>query len=373
MTVRALGAKGDGKTDNTTILNSILDGAANKSSILYFPFGVYIIGDTLRSHGVQGYWSGMVTDHGYRVQLREWNAQGVTKDRSECDICVASIDAGLTAYLENVWAWVADHDLDDPTKAEIDNYAARGILIESRHYQLSRATLFRTSLFPNGPTFRDCKADDASCYTSWALRIINSSDVYRLGAGLYSWFFNYNQDCPDTEDCQDAESRAWQHFAKGNVNGFLSSFLARLHGSEKTSGRPTFAGFQVYTLDALRNVDVPDTCKTALSSKVLYDYYVTIFEEFGYRGTLDHKTLTGSICDEGCNESLMDWFTSVKTSCQGYNISRQLPTTLSRRIPHRQVHAVDTINDMPLSEMCSDCHVKKLAMMQGSPYSFCDD
>lgn len=67
-------------------------------------------------------------------------------------------------------------------------------------------TPFRTGLFPNGPTFRDCKADDASCYISWALGTIDSSAVYVLGAGLYSWL-NYSQDCLDTEDCLDAESR----------------------------------------------------------------------------------------------------------------------------------------------------------------------
>ncbi|KAK7423089.1 hypothetical protein QQZ08_009256 [Neonectria magnoliae] len=48
MNVRALGAKGDGKTDDTAVLNSILSGAANTSSIVYFPFGVYVVKDTLR-------------------------------------------------------------------------------------------------------------------------------------------------------------------------------------------------------------------------------------------------------------------------------------------------------------------------------------
>ena len=48
MNVRALGAKGDGKTDDTAVLNSILSGAANTSSVVYFPFGVYLVKDTLR-------------------------------------------------------------------------------------------------------------------------------------------------------------------------------------------------------------------------------------------------------------------------------------------------------------------------------------
>jgi hypothetical protein len=46
--VKSLGAKGDGVTDDTFVLNSILDGAANTSSIVYFPYGVYIVKDTLK-------------------------------------------------------------------------------------------------------------------------------------------------------------------------------------------------------------------------------------------------------------------------------------------------------------------------------------
>lgn len=47
MNVKSLGAKGDGVTDDTSALNSILEGAANTSSIVFFPFGVYSITNTL--------------------------------------------------------------------------------------------------------------------------------------------------------------------------------------------------------------------------------------------------------------------------------------------------------------------------------------
>ncbi|KAH1736213.1 hypothetical protein KXV22_006785, partial [Aspergillus fumigatus] len=46
--VKTLGAKGDGKTDDTVVLNNILSQAANLSSVVFFPFGVYVIRDTLR-------------------------------------------------------------------------------------------------------------------------------------------------------------------------------------------------------------------------------------------------------------------------------------------------------------------------------------
>ncbi|KAK3938612.1 pectate lyase superfamily protein-domain-containing protein [Diplogelasinospora grovesii] len=45
--VKAFGAKGDGVSDDTGILNKILDMAANMSAITYFPHGAYVIGDTL--------------------------------------------------------------------------------------------------------------------------------------------------------------------------------------------------------------------------------------------------------------------------------------------------------------------------------------
>ncbi|OBT84881.1 hypothetical protein VE02_05927 [Pseudogymnoascus sp. 03VT05] len=49
MNVRTLGAKGDGVTDDTMVLNSILEGAANTSSVVFIPYGVYIVtDDTLR-------------------------------------------------------------------------------------------------------------------------------------------------------------------------------------------------------------------------------------------------------------------------------------------------------------------------------------
>lgn len=48
MDVKILGAKGDGVTDDTKVLNSILEGAANTSSIVFIPFGVYLVKDTIR-------------------------------------------------------------------------------------------------------------------------------------------------------------------------------------------------------------------------------------------------------------------------------------------------------------------------------------
>ncbi|KAK6347390.1 hypothetical protein TWF718_005229 [Orbilia javanica] len=52
------------------------------------------------------------------------------------------------------------------------------------------------------PRFFDCVADPQTCAVSWAVRFIRSEDVHIYGAGLYSWFQNYNQDCLKSSQCQ---------------------------------------------------------------------------------------------------------------------------------------------------------------------------
>ena len=148
-----------------------------------------------------------------------------------------------SAYLENVWAWVADHDLDIPAQTQIDVYVARGILIESQgptwlygtasehcvlyQYQLNNAkdlymgmiqtespyfqstpkapAPFTSTIgkFPRDPTFSDCSASSVTCAVSWGLRVLHSCNVYMYGGGLYSWFSKYTQTCLATENCQD--------------------------------------------------------------------------------------------------------------------------------------------------------------------------
>ena len=46
---------------------------------------------------------------------------------------------------------------------------------------------------PGDPAY---KCDDGeTCDSSWALRILNSSQIMIHGAGLYSWFDTYTQEC----------------------------------------------------------------------------------------------------------------------------------------------------------------------------------
>jgi hypothetical protein len=58
-----------------------------------------------------------------------------------------------------------------------------------------------STIFPGDPTFDHCKTD--TCHSAWALRVIQSSNIYIHSAGAYSFFQNYNQTCVGTFDCQE--------------------------------------------------------------------------------------------------------------------------------------------------------------------------
>ena len=50
--------------------------------------------------------------------------------------CIAAtmmlhVNGSSNGYFENMWAWVADHDLDDPQNTMVSVAVARGILVES--------------------------------------------------------------------------------------------------------------------------------------------------------------------------------------------------------------------------------------------------
>ncbi|KAH3629794.1 hypothetical protein KXW67_009487 [Aspergillus fumigatus] len=410
--VTSHGAKGDGVTDDTINLNSVFTVAVNLSSIVYIPHGVYKVTDTLKipkgSRIIGQAWSQiMATGPKFQdaddphvavqvppLELSWWNeismnlargrqdygvsflsstyshfrvggAKGSHLQASECPkkqfplIKQAYIAASLllritssaSAYLENVWAWTADHDLDVKSQDPIDVFSARGILVESHgptwmygtasehnvlyQYQLPGAQKivmgmiqtetpyfqplpaapepFKPGQFPNDPVFTNCGNSIAGCAMAWAVRIINSSTVYILGSGLYSWLAFYTQDCLETGHCQEQgfyveqSTNTWVYnlvtkgitesispagetplYARDVQNGYTSSLLAWLHTGTGAIGKRKFPGFYLW--------------------------------------------------DDAINE-----FTVVRS-----------------------------ISDMPHSELCSYCYVTRYKMMQATPYSIYD-
>lgn len=177
-----------------------------------------------------------------------------------------------SGYLENAWFWTADHELDLPDHNQINVYTGRGVLIESNgpvwlygtasehnqlyNYQVSNAQnvfmgMIQTetpyyqsnpnALKPftpqtdewNDPDFSNCESE--SCRKAWGLRVLNSSDTYIYGAGLYSFFENYGQTCLDDESCQEnmvevdcSDVKIYGLSTKASVNMITSSTGASL-------------------------------------------------------------------------------------------------------------------------------------------------
>lgn len=296
-----------------------------------------------------------------------------------------------SAYIENAWLWVADHDMDVPTQDTIDVYSARGLLIESKgptwlygtavehnilyQYQLSGAenimlgvvqtespyfqavpaapAPFTAGLFPNDPTFANCTLGNPSCALSWAVRIVDSSIIYLLGTGLYSWFEDYSQTCLNNEACQRSIFGIEQSYdiwiynlvTKGatemispengiptdslpNRNGFTASILGWLQGANETVGTRLFPGFQLYTSDFISSLKLPKTCQTALTSTIYCNDMISSWTRPEYRGSLNNLTLTKSVCDPSCGASLATYFNTVSSTCAGYNITGAPPTML---------------------------------------------
>lgn len=299
-----------------------------------------------------------------------------------------------SGYLENSWMWVADHDMDVVTQDQIDIYSGRGLLIESQgptwlygtavehnvlyQYQVSGAedlfmgviqtespyfqvapaapAPFTTALglFANDPTFANCTAGSLSCAVSWAVRILDSNNIYVLGAGLYSWFQDYQQTiCLAAEDCQDRvfgieqSSNIWVYnlvtkgvvemisplngvptLSAANQNGFTASLLAWLEGANQTTGERTFPGFQLYTDDFISTLNLPSICATALTASIYCNNLLSTYTTPQWAGSLGNITLTNSVCDSGCGSSLASYFNTVQSACSGYNITGAPPTML---------------------------------------------
>ena len=177
------------------------------------------------------------------TKLDSTNCQKFTASTSNCKASYLALHLtpSSSAYLENVWVWTSDHDLDNG-HSQISIFNARGVLIEStngpvwmygtasEHHTLYQYNLVNTknvvmgliqtetpyyqsappapSPFTvnsnlNDPDFSRCGAS-LPCAMAWGLRVKGSSDVFVYGAGLYNFFQNYDQGCLTGENCQEA-------------------------------------------------------------------------------------------------------------------------------------------------------------------------
>jgi hypothetical protein len=174
-----------------------------------------------------------------------------------------------------------------------------------------------------------------------------------LGAGLYNWFSDSSQKCLDMENCQDrglqieesydvwlfnvvtkailemiSPTNSKPTFAKDNKNGYCSSVLAWFRGGNNYTGQRTFSGFDVYEQSWVEGLNLPNTCKTALTQRILCDEIVEGFSEPSYRGSIDNSTSYQEVCDASCGSSLRSYYENVFRACAGYNVTNAPPTKL---------------------------------------------
>ncbi|KAH7034731.1 glycoside hydrolase family 55 protein [Microdochium trichocladiopsis] len=325
LSVRAAGAKGDGKTDDTAAIQAVLNQGALNNQVVYFDAGTYIVTSTIfiskqsrivgeaypviMSRGAffndmnnpqpvvnvgnpGGFgtveWSDMIiSTQGPQAgaTLIQWNlaspagapsgmwdvhtrvggtvGSGLTL--AECAKtpestainrnCISAYmgmhvtKTASTLYMENVWLWVADHDVDDKDLRQITIFSGRGLLIEStsgnlwlvgtsvEHFARYQYNFVRTQnifagqiqtetpyYMPNPNAFNQpfpavtalddpgygglCPAGSpATCAEALGLRVNASKNIFIYGAGLYSFFNNYSTTCSErgnANPCQTA-------------------------------------------------------------------------------------------------------------------------------------------------------------------------
>ncbi|KAH8714014.1 putative glucan endo-1,3-beta-glucosidase [Beauveria bassiana] len=253
------------------------------------------------------------------VHIRLGGAVGTQLTPAECppsksgtnpDTCkVASLLLHITpkasGYFDNLWAWVADHQIDDPLLEDAENnmeqlsvYSARGILVESQkatflygtasehsvfyQYNFHRASNIVTTflqtesayfqptpkppapftnnvrVFPGDPDYSCKAADDFNgCDSSWAVVMTESSNVLIGSAGVYSWFSTYTQECIDKHSCQKSliylssnydNVRLQQVISIGAKNMIVSSDGTKITSDENqaVTSHPQWAHISLY-------------------------------------------------------------------------------------------------------------------------------
>lgn len=203
--------------------------------------------------------------------------------------------------MENNWLWVADHDIDDFSSTQVSLFVARGLLIEGSRiwlvgsavehhtlyqYQLVKATdvwmgqiQTETPYYqPNPPApypftqldatlqdpdfTADCQITGSDsnkslgslgnppCAMAWGLRILDSRNVVIFGAGLYSFFNNYDTSCSTAKSGENCQARI---FWVGPGEGGVANASAAVNGT--AVGLDTLA-VEVYNLNTIGSVSM---------------------------------------------------------------------------------------------------------------------
>lgn len=105
-----------------------------------------------------------------------------------------------------VWLWgtSAEHNvLYDYQVSHASNVFMGVIQHETAYYQGNPNALspYTSQTTYTDPTFAECT--QSNCARTWALRVIDSTNVFLYGGGLYNFFDNWSSACLDREECQE--------------------------------------------------------------------------------------------------------------------------------------------------------------------------
>ncbi|EGN94233.1 glycoside hydrolase family 55 protein [Serpula lacrymans var. lacrymans S7.3] len=244
-------AGGTGFADQTTPKVVVQAGASGSSGVLEItdmllstagpsPGAIMLewnVADPSGQQGAAGLWD---------THLRLGGAVGTNMQSGQClngtvnAACQAAfmgihLTNSSTAYFEGTWVWTADHDLDATGSPQTSVFTGRGILSESagpvwfigtasEHSSLYQYNLagaknhwigfaqtespyYQPSPAAPAPFSTDSAYSDPSFSSSqtsaWGMYVQSSSDITLFGAGFYSFYENYVQDCLNTTNCQD--------------------------------------------------------------------------------------------------------------------------------------------------------------------------
>ncbi|KAK3381060.1 glycoside hydrolase family 55 protein [Podospora didyma] len=183
-------------------------------------------------------------------------------------------------YMENTWFWVADHDIEDgANNQQITVYAGRGLLIESskgqiwlygtsvEHHQMYEYQLVdteeifmgqiqtETAYYQNNPGAQLPFTQNKKYYDpsfgpgdfGWALRVVDSKKVFIYGAGLYSFFDNYNVHCSDEGTTTRCQKRIFSleksSISVYNLNTVGTTYMITIDGVDTARFTENLDGF----------------------------------------------------------------------------------------------------------------------------------
>ncbi|KAG6979853.1 WSC domain-containing protein [Fusarium oxysporum f. sp. conglutinans] len=178
---------------------------------------------------------------------------------------------------------------------------------------------------------------------------------------------------------------------KPNRNGFASSILAWLGGSKNITGQRNFEGYRIHSELTIGIEEFSEACQNALTALVRCDNIISEWRSAAYHGILPIEVDVDSICDKDCAEAISDWLSAVDTYCGdskwengaaagvmgsfiSYGINETCQTDKKTGKYCNDVilgfSNSGSLESMPNSELCSDCYVGRLKMMQASPFSY---